>query len=58
MSIEQVDKNIGQVKWTLKKILWITIAVSCAIMFLVDPYNWIPEPDMSPCKKGVRGILP
>ena len=35
------------VKWTLKKIFWI----SCAIIFIIDPYDWVPEPDMSPCKK-------
>ncbi len=39
------------VKWTLKKIFWITIAFSCAIIFIIDPYDWVPEPDMSPCKK-------
>jgi hypothetical protein len=39
----------GQVKWTLRKMLWITLAFSCAIMFIADPYGWLPEPDMSPC---------
>jgi len=39
-------------KWTLRKMLWITLAFSCAIFFITDPYNWIPEPDTSPCKKG------
>ena len=38
-------------KWTLRKMLWITLAFSCAIMFIADPYGWLPEPDMSPCKK-------
>ena len=38
-------------KWTLRKMLWITLAFSCGIMFIMDPYGWIPEPDRSPCKK-------
>jgi len=41
----------GQMKWTLRKMLWITLAFSCAIFFITDPYNWTPEPDTAPCKK-------
>ena len=39
------------IEWSLRKILWIILAFSCAMMFIVDPYKWIPEPDMSPCTK-------
>ena len=39
------------VTWSIRKILWIILAFSCAIMFIVDPYGWIPEPDRTPCKK-------
>jgi len=39
-------------KWTLRKILWITLAFSCVIMFIADPYGWFPRPDINkPCTK-------
>jgi hypothetical protein len=39
------------VEWSIRKIMLITLVVSCTVMFIVDPYGWIPEPDKSPCKK-------
>jgi hypothetical protein len=38
--------------WSTRKILLITLAFSCAIFFIVDPYGWLPRTDMhKPCTK-------